>query len=72
MKFILKVLVLVCLVIVSRLAKEDAVSLQKPGIKSADSNAVLTNHTLTPRVPISQTSRSVVSLKFEKGALQIN
>ena len=72
MKFILKVLVLVCLVVVSKLAKDEALALRKPSSEKAASNAIFINHTAVSRAPLGETNRGAVSIKFEKSALQIN
>ncbi len=71
MKFALKVLVLGCLVILSKLAKDDAVALHKPIAKEAEAQPVYTQQAeLVPAV--TERKASFISVKYEKGSLQFN
>ncbi|MBK0404441.1 hypothetical protein I5M27_15690 [Adhaeribacter sp. BT258] len=73
MKFVLKVLVLVCLIVMSKLAKDEAITLQAPVATTADtqeSDAFFTSN--VERSPIAERQHSPVSVKFEKGSLQLN
>ena len=73
MKFVLKVLVLVCLIVVSKLVKDGEVTLQAPVAHTPEmqkNNAVLTSN--MEHSPLSERSHTPVSIKFEKGSLQLN
>ena len=70
MKFVLKVLVLVCLVVLSKLAKEESMELQKPIARKADSTPVFTSSIRETPIEVSQPS--TISVKFEKSSLQLN
>ena len=70
MKFVLKVFVLVCLVVLSKLSKDEAKALQKPVAKKVSPEAIFTSQ--AQRAPLAERTRSAVSVKFEKGSLQIN
>ncbi|MFC5270575.1 hypothetical protein [Adhaeribacter terreus] len=73
MKFVLKVLVLVCLIVMSKLAKNETITLQTPVAKmqeTQETNTVFTNN--IERSPIAEKEHSPVSVKFEKGSLQLN
>jgi len=43
MKSVLKVFVLICLIVISKLTKDEAVALQKPFAKARPTNEVFTN-----------------------------
>jgi hypothetical protein len=70
MKFVLKVLVLVCLVVMSKLAKEESLELETPMAGKTEATPVFTNN--IRETPISQTRTSNLSVRFVKGTLQIN
>ena len=73
MKSVLKVLVLICLVVMSKLAKDESVELQKPVARKAEATPVYTsNIQQTPITPIAESQPSTFSVKFVKGALQVN
>lgn len=69
MKFVLKVLVLVCLIVVSKLAKDESVELHQPITGKIISTPVFTSNI---QEPIAERQPSTVSVKFEKGNLQVN
>ena len=70
MKFVLKVLVLVCLVVMSKLAKDESMGSQKQIARKTESTPIFTSN--VQETPIEVKEPSSVSVKFEKGSLQIN
>ena len=70
MKFVLKVLVLVCLVVLSKLAKEESIVAQKPIARKADATPVFTSN--IQETPAIEKSPSAFSVKFVKSSLQVN
>ena len=70
MKFVLKVFVLVCLIVISKLAKDEAVALEKPLAETGKANAIFTNH--LQRSPLAERHRAPLSVKIERSSLQFN
>ena len=68
MKFVLKVLVLVFLVVMSKLAKDE--SIQAPVAAKANSTPDFTSN--IQETPLIEKQPSVTSVKFETSALQVN
>ena len=70
MKFVLKVLALVCLVVMSKLAKDESVVVQKPIASKAESTPVFTSS--IQETPTIEKPASIISVKFDKSSLQLN
>ena len=70
MKFVLKVLVLVCLVVMSKLDKDESMELPKQIASKTEPTSVFTSN--IRETPVVERQSSAISVKFEKGSLQIN
>ena len=70
MKFVLKVLALVFLVVMSKLAKDE--SIETPATVAAKTNATQIFTSNIQKTPIKVKQPSVTSVKFETSALQVN
>ena len=70
MKSVLKVLVLVCLVVISKLAKDESIGLQKPIASKTEVTPVFTSN--LQETPVIEKRPSAFSVKFVKSSLQVN